>query len=91
METYQLIAHPQHAPSQVSGIAARIVALGPNWLTLRWKVEGAAKLVLPKFAGRGRADGLWRSTCFELFVRSNQREGYAEFNLSPSEQWAAYS
>lgn len=61
----------------------------PHWLTLRWKVEGAGQLVVPEFTGKCRADGLWRSTCFELFVRE-LGEAYAEFNLSPSEQWAAY-
>jgi len=90
LETYQLLPHPQHMPVQVSAIEARIVRFDPNWLSLRWKVEGAGALVLPPFAGRGRADGLWRTTCFELFVRSGRDEGYAEFNLSPSERWAAY-
>lgn len=37
----------------------------------------------------GRADGLWRTTCFEVFAQL--RDGsYAEFNISPSGQWAAY-
>jgi hypothetical protein len=53
-------------------------------------VEGAAGLVVPPFAGTGRADGLWRSTCFELFCRRPGEEAYVELNLSPSEQWAAY-
>jgi hypothetical protein len=90
LETYQLIPHPQHSPHGVSAIEARIVALDRHWLSLRWKVTGTDRLVLPAFAGRGRADGLWRTTCFELFVRSGAGEGYAEFNLSPSERWAAY-
>ena len=90
METYQLNAHPQHPPVQVSGIEARLVALDPHWLSLRWKVTGTEQLVLPPFAGRGRADGLWQTTCFEFFVRSGDGAGYAEFNLSPSERWAAY-
>jgi hypothetical protein len=33
---------------------------------------------------------LWQTTCFELFVKAPGAEGYAEFNLSPSERWAAY-
>jgi hypothetical protein len=33
---------------------------------------------------------LWQSTCFELFVRTEDGEAYSEFNFSPSEQWAAY-
>ncbi len=45
---------------------------------------------MPPLAGKGRADGLWKATCFELFLRAPQGEGYCEFNLSPSERWAAY-
>jgi hypothetical protein len=33
---------------------------------------------------------LWRTTCFELFLRRAGDENYVEFNLSPSERWAAY-
>ena len=36
---------------------------------LRWKVEGAGKLVAPSFAGKGRADNLWQHSCFELFLK----------------------
>lgn len=45
---------------------------------------------MPPFAGRGRADELWRTTCFELFLRPEGGGGYVELNLSPSERWAAY-
>ena len=47
-----------------------------------------AALRLPEPSGRARADGLWRTTCFEAFV--GRGEGYAEYNLSPSGAWAAY-
>lgn len=90
METFDLTAHPAHPAKVVSGIAARILSFDANWLTLRWKVDGAGALVLPPFAGRARTDGLWQTTCFELFVTAPGGEGYAEFNLSPSERWAAY-
>jgi hypothetical protein len=83
-----LICHPAAPPSGVSAITTR-VSVGDHWLHLRWRIEGAGGLVVPAFAGRGRADGLWRTTCFELFVRG-EGETYAEFNLSPSERWAAY-
>jgi len=86
--TFELVAHPSHPPVGVTAVTAR-TKLTPHWLTLRWKVEGAGSLMLSDLAGRGRADGLWRTTCFELFVRG-PGEGYAEFNLSPSERWAAY-
>lgn len=69
---------------------ARILAFDANWLTLRWRVEGAGQLIVPRFAGKGRADGLWQTTCFELFVKPDGGRAYAEFNLSPSQSWAAY-
>lgn len=61
-----------------------------SWLRLRWRIEGAAKLVVPAFAGKGRADGLWKTTCFEAFLRPSGGDAYVELNLSPSERWAAY-
>jgi hypothetical protein len=40
--------------------------------------------------GDGRADGLWRETCCEAFLRVGDEPGYLEFNFSPSGEWAAY-
>ena len=53
-------------------------------------VNGLHALRLPGFAGTGRADNLWQTTCFELFVRNSNDNGYREFNFSPSQRWAAY-
>jgi hypothetical protein len=77
-------------PVGVSAVTARVLSNAPLWTTLRWRVEGAQRLVLPAFAGKGRADGLWQTTCFELFVKPDGGNAYAEFNFSPSQQWAAY-
>jgi hypothetical protein len=90
LQTHALIAHPAHAPLEVSSIEARIIGVDDNWLRLRWRIEGAQALVVPPFAGKGRADNLWRSTCFELFLMPDGGPAYCEFNLSPSERWAAY-
>ena len=46
------------------------------------------EIVLPDQPRGGRADELWKSTCFELFVREGA--GYREYNFSPSGAWAAY-
>lgn len=35
-------------------------------------------------------DGLWRHTCFEVFLATRAR-AYREYNFSPSGEWAAYS
>ncbi|MBU2340674.1 MAG: DOMON-like domain-containing protein, partial [Alphaproteobacteria bacterium] len=64
--------------------------LTQHWLTLRWRIAGKGELAIPKLAGQGRADGLWQTTCFEIFLRHGEGAGYSEFNLSPSERWAAY-
>lgn len=62
-----------------------------NWMRVRWRVDGVGKLVVPPFSGKGRADNLWQTTCFELFMMPRDGSGrYSEFNLSPSERWAAY-
>ena len=90
MQTHQLSAHPAHPPARVTGVEAKVIGFDPSWLRVRWRVEGAQGLVVPPFSGRGRADELWRSTCFELFLRPQGGESYVELNLSPSERWAAY-
>ena len=91
-----LIPHPDHPPHDIRSVEASVLSLGPHWLCVRWKVEGARRLVIPPFAGKGRADGLWGATCFELFLKSAKGAGgaepgaYCELNFSPSERWAAY-
>ncbi|WFL77020.1 DOMON-like domain-containing protein [Altererythrobacter arenosus] len=90
MQAHRLIPHPAHPPLAVTAIEARIHDDDANWLRLRWKVEGAQKLVLPRIGSKTRADGLWRTTCFELFLQPEGGAGYSEWNLSPSRRWNAY-
>jgi len=71
-------------------MTARMTGLDANWLRLRWRIEGSGRLVIPPFAGKGRADGLWQTTCFEAFLKPHGGPSYVELNLSPSERWAAY-
>jgi len=37
-----------------------------------------------------RRDGLWKTTCFEMFVGNPDSPSYREFNFSPGGDWAAY-
>jgi hypothetical protein len=90
MQTHPLAAHPDHPPLGVSGLEARIIARDENWLRVRWRVEGTQQLVVPAFAGKGRTDALWETTCFELYLKPQGGEAYCELNLSPSERWNAY-
>ena len=90
MQTHQLVAHPAYPPKRVTGVEAKVIGLDAEWLRVRWRIDGAQALLVPPFAGRGRADELWRTTCFELFLRPQGGTSYVEVNLSPSERWAAY-
>lgn len=67
-----------------------MVALDPQLLRVRWRIEGASALLVPSYSGRGRQDELWRTTCFELFLKPEGGGSYVELNLSPSGRWAAY-
>ncbi|MET0251044.1 MAG: DOMON-like domain-containing protein [Novosphingobium sp.] len=90
METHRLIAHPGHAPRAVAGVTVVWDEPGDGWLHLRYTVSGVARLALPKPAAPRRADELWRTTCFELFVQHDEDTGYVECNFSPSRRWAVY-
>ncbi len=49
----------------------------------------AERFVIP--AGEAeRTDELWKTTCFEAFLRPVGKKGYREWNFAPSGQWAAY-
>ena len=92
MQTHELIAHSAHPPLAVRSVSAKIDVGDPYWVRLRWRIEGAGQIVVPRFAGKRRRDGLWRATCFELFAKAAPTEttAYSEFNFSPSEAFAAY-
>lgn len=60
-------------------------------LWLRYHVEcDLNALEIPDMLAPMRTDDLWRSSCFELFVRREAGDAYLEYNFSPSSQWAAY-
>jgi hypothetical protein len=64
---------------------------GAALFAARCRVGGpVAALRIPGRASARRADGLWRTTCFEAFVRPDGGDAYYEYNFSPSGEWAAY-
>lgn len=61
-------------------------------LNLRYELVGDLPgLRIPAPLGAERCDGLWRHTCFELFIGAIGTSAYREFNFSPSGQWQAYA
>ena len=84
----KLKPHPGTPSPWIDGIEVEFERDG-LLLWLRFTAIGdPSAIAWPAEAGRGRADDLWRHTCFEAFVVSD--EGYVEYNLSPSGQWASY-
>ena len=90
MQAHRLKPHPMHPPLSVSSVEVKLRADDPNWLRIRWRIEEAQDVFLPKIAGKKRADGLWQSTCFEVFMQPVGGEPYCEWNFSPSRKWNAY-
>ena len=83
-----LAPHPQTPPQPVWAIDVRLEREGAI-LWLRFTVDGEVnELEWPLEQPPGRSDELWKHTCFEVFVRT--RDGYVEYNLSPSSRWATY-
>jgi len=90
MPVFQLVPHPDHPPLAVRGVDVEVgVRVGGVFLTYR--VAGAEKMLVPAQTAPARADELWRTTCFELFLGFDDEERYVEFNFSPSTRWAAYA
>ena len=50
----------------------------------------ASRFSIPEADEPRRADGLWKTTCFEAFLRKAGQDDYREWNFAPSGQWAAY-
>lgn len=70
----------------------KLAILPDGILGLDYELSGElGRLRIPSPASTERTDGLWRQTCFELFVSGADWPAYREFNFSPSGQWQAYA
>ncbi len=87
---HRLVVHPSTPAVAVSSVSANILNYAADELVVEYSVIADGTLMLPPEAEPERADGLWHTTCFELFL-GTESGAYAEFNFSPSFAWAAYS
>ncbi len=91
-----LVPHPATPPSapafKVWATVDHAASFGAMATTNIWFGIGAplARFVLSAALEPARADNLWRSTCFEAFLKSDGMEAYREWNFAPSGNWAAY-
>jgi hypothetical protein len=86
-----LQAHPDFPPSNAIAVSVGWNGSAGGVLALAFTVEDWSMVRIPDPAPPVRTDGLWKTTCFELFVWPEGVDGYVEFNFSPSGAWAAYA
>ena len=76
----------------VQSLQVEVEATLEGGLKLRYELTGdLTQLRIPGPQIPSEEDGLWKNTCFELFVSVEGDARYHEFNFSPSGQWAAYA
>jgi hypothetical protein len=63
-----------------------VLYLGYDLLGLTGAIAIPAPAVMPV-----RREGLWKETCFELFLGLEKSDRYWEFNFSPAGHWNAFS
>ena len=93
---FNLIAHPSTLPADPSfKVWAKVdhaASLAAVASTNIWFGIGApaSRFRIPEPAEPERAEGLWETTCFEVFLRPLGEEKYSEWNFSPSGRWQSY-
>lgn len=91
MTEVPLICHAQSDSGGIEDICVTITHVENGEYILAYRVSGeVSALEIPVQSNPGRMDGLWKNTCFEIFIGNFEDDGYLEFNFSPSRQWAAY-
>ena len=88
---FQLTPHPDFHCSAIDAIEVEVLRPSPSVLSLAYRAVGrASEVFLPPPAAPAPTDELWRTTCFEAFLKPAGGSGYIELNFAPSTRWAAY-
>jgi hypothetical protein len=86
-----LSAHPTTQCESVQRLDVRLSFQSPGFLTLSYTLRAdMSRIRVGTEVTPAPADGLWKHTCFEAFLRPGESQGYYEFNFSPTKQWAVY-
>ena len=84
-----LVRHPDTPAGAIHRVEAELRRVRGGAMATFRAIGDVARLVVPAPASPERTEGLWQTTCCELFV-GGPGTSYREFNLSPSGAWAAY-
>ncbi len=91
-----LVPHPETPPAEPAfklWVNVELAAAFGASATLNlWYGVGApaSRFLLPDNDDDSRANELWKSTWFDVFLRAEGEGAYREWNFAPSGQWAAY-
>lgn len=86
-----LVPHPDTPCAALSGVSALARREGASRLRLEYRLAGdMAAIRVPASTAPRRAGDLWQHTCLEAFVGAEDVGAYAEVNLAPSGEWAAW-
>jgi hypothetical protein len=86
-----LTAHPSTPNDAVRRLGVQLRAEKSGILVFQYSLDAdMSRVRVPLSGAGGRADALWKHTCFEAFVAPSDALGYHEFNFSPSLDWAIY-
>lgn len=91
-----LVPHPTTPPAdppfKVWASVDHAAKLGTSATTNIWFGVGAPadRFLVPQSPEPARTAELWRTTCFEAFLRANGDREYCEWNFAPSGDWAAF-
>jgi len=86
-----LVCHPSAHAGAVRSIDAHArvgeTGIGVFRYVLRAEIS---RVRVPPEKPALRAEGLWKHTCFEAFIKAPAAAAYYELNFAPSRQWAVY-
>jgi hypothetical protein len=86
-----LTAHPSTPNDAVRSLGVQLRVEEPGILVFQYSLDAdMSRVRVPPSGAGGRAEALWKHTCFEAFVAPGDGPGYHEFNFSPSFDWAIY-
>jgi len=91
-----LVPHPETPPAhpmfKVWASVDHVSALGSTATTNIWFGIGApiSRFDIPELVEPLRTDELWKTTCFEAFLKPADQDSYREWNFAPRGNWAAY-
>ncbi len=92
MQAHKLTPPPDTPSPAITGIEVTATFTTTGELTLTYTLTAnLTHLRIPETTTPSRANDLWRHTCFEAFLQSDDAPAYREFNFSPSGQWQAYA